>query len=90
MAANQVRDERNRVIRASDIGTYSYCAHAWWLASVEGARPGDVSRLQAGQATHERHGRRVLLSAALTRLSYLLLLLSGLIGLGWLIDLLVG
>jgi CRISPR/Cas system-associated exonuclease Cas4 (RecB family) len=78
------------VIRASEVGTYTYCARAWWLGSVEGVNPEDTRRLRAGQAVHARHGQRVVLSAALMRLGYLLLLLAGLMGAGWALRLLVG
>ncbi len=84
------RDKYSRVIRASEVGAYVYCAHAWWLGSVEGVQPDDMHRLQVGWATHERHGRREIFSAALTRLSYLLLLLAGLAGLGWLLSSWIG
>jgi hypothetical protein len=83
-------DEHNRVIRASEIGVYAYCGHAWWLGAVEGVRPDDVRPLQSGWVVHERHGRRVVLAAALTRLSYLLLIMAGLAGLMWLVSRLVG
>ena len=81
---------RGRIIRASEVGTFAYCAHAWWLQAVEGQRPDDVCRLEAGRASHERHGRRVLVGQGLMRLAYLLLLLAGLSGLGWLASLLLG
>lgn len=82
-------DEHNRVMRASEVGVYAYCAHAWWLSSVEGVRPDEVGPLQSGWVVHERHGRRVVVAAALARLSYLLLMLAGLAGLGWLVSRLV-
>lgn len=88
--ANPPQDEHSRVIRASEVGGYSYCARAWWLGSVKGVRANNVRRLQAGRAVHERHGRRVILGGALTRLSHFLLLLAGFTGLGWLLNLLVG
>jgi hypothetical protein len=90
MTSQARRDEHNRVIRASEIGLYAYCAHAWWLGAVEGVRPDDVRPLQSGWDVHERHGRRVVLAAALTRLSYVLLVLAGLAGLIWLLGRLVG
>ncbi len=86
MPANTPGDESGRVIRASEVGTYVYCAHAWWLRSVEGIRPEETQRLEAGQAAHERHGQQAILGAALTRLAYLLLLLAGLAGIGWLVS----
>ena len=86
MAANRSANEGRRIIRASEVGAYAYCAHAWWLATVQGVRPDDPGRLQAGWAAHEQHGRRVALGLVLTRLSYLLLVLAGLAGLAWLIS----
>lgn len=88
--ANTTRSEQGRVIRASELGTYAYCARAWWLGAIEGVRPKDVRRLQAGRAVHERHGQRVILSAGLVRLAYLLLMLAGLVGVGWVMSLLGG
>ena len=90
MTTNRPQSDQGRVIRASEVGAYAYCAHAWWLGAVEGARPEDVRRLQSGQAIHEQHGQRVILGAALQRLAYLLLLLAGLAGAAWLVGLLVG
>ena len=90
MMARVPQNKHGRVIRASEIGAYSYCAHAWWLGSVKGRRTDDVRRLQTGRAAHERHGRQVMLGVVLTRLSYLMLILTGLAGLGWLVSLLVG
>lgn len=49
----------DRIIRASEIGQYDYCAKAWWLGSVEGVPPSNVRELQAGTAMHEVHGRQV-------------------------------
>jgi hypothetical protein len=86
---NPQRSDGRRIIRASEVGSFSYCARAWWLGSVQGRRPDDVRRLQAGQAAHKRHGRHVLLSTILMRLAYLLLLLAGITGAAWLINLLV-
>ncbi len=71
------------------MGTYSYCAHAWWLGSVRGKDPDDWRSLKAGAVAHERHGRKVLASTTLTRLAYLLLLLAGIVGVGWLFGLLI-
>jgi hypothetical protein len=49
----------DRVIRASEIGQYDFCAKAWWLGSIEGVPPSNVHELQAGTAVHEEHGRQV-------------------------------
>ncbi len=48
-----------RVIRASEIGQYDFCAKAWWLGSIEGVPPSNVRELQAGTAAHEQHGQRI-------------------------------
>jgi len=49
----------DRIIRASEIGQYDFCAKAWWLGSIEGVPPSNLSQLQAGTAAHEEHGRQV-------------------------------
>jgi hypothetical protein len=87
MMADTARDAHGRVIRASEVGAYVYCAHAWWLGSVQARRPDDVRRLEVGQETHQRHGRQVILGTFLTGLAYLLLLLAGLTGIAWLTSL---
>jgi hypothetical protein len=48
-----------RIIRASEIGQYDYCAQAWWLGAVAGVQPSNVRELQAGAAAHQAHGRQV-------------------------------
>jgi hypothetical protein len=49
----------DRIIRASEIGQYDFCARAWWLGSIEGVSPSNIRQLQAGTAAHEEHGRQV-------------------------------
>ena len=90
MTTNTRRDDQSRIIRASEVGQFVYCAHSWWLGSVEVCQPDDACRLEAGWSVHEHHGRRVVTSTVLTRLAYLLLLLSGMAGIGWLVGLLMG
>ncbi len=80
----------NRVIRASEIGRYVYCAHAWWLGSVQGLPSAHQREMAAGQATHLHHGRRVRTSLRLHRLAVALLLMAALVGAVWLAGRLVG
>ena len=49
----------DRIIRASEIGQYDFCAKAWWLGSIEGVQPSNIRELQAGTTAHEEHGRQV-------------------------------
>jgi len=49
----------NHVIRANELGQYSFCALAWWLTNVEGVPSANVRELEAGTSAHERHGRTV-------------------------------
>jgi hypothetical protein len=49
----------DRIIRASEIGQYDYCAKAWWLGSIEGVQPSNVQQLQAGTFAHGQHGQQV-------------------------------
>ena len=55
----------DRVIRASEIGQYDFCAKAWWLGSIEGVQPSNIRELQAGTAAHAQHGQQVQRAAQL-------------------------
>jgi hypothetical protein len=49
----------DRIIRASEIGQYDFCAKAWWLGSIEGVEPSNIRELQAGTTAHNWHGQQV-------------------------------
>jgi len=66
----------DRIIRASEIGQYDFCAKAWWLGSIDGVQPSNIRELQAGTVAHEQHGRQV------QRASQMQLLAIGLVVLG--------
>lgn len=70
---------RRRLIRASELGQYAYCARSWWLQQVAGAAPANTRALAAGTAAHAAHGRRVWLSSALRWAALALLLIAALI-----------
>ncbi len=70
-------DEAGQVIRASEIGEYSYCSRAWWYRHVLKVSPegtGKSGRLAAGRRAHERHGRLVATAVALRSLGMYLAL----------------
>jgi hypothetical protein len=72
----------DRIIRASEVGQYDFCAKAWWLGSIEGVSPSNIRQLQAGTAAHEEHGRQVKRASQLQTAALLL------VGLGVIILLL--
>jgi len=80
----------SRIIRASEIGQYAYCAHAWWLGNVEGLPSGHQREMAAGEAIHLHHGRGVRTSLGLARLAYAVLVLAVLVGVVWLVSALFG
>ncbi|HEY67932.1 MAG TPA: hypothetical protein G4N97_06640 [Thermoflexia bacterium] len=73
-------ERRDRVIRASEIERYVYCARAWWLGSVRGLPSAREREMAAGEAAHLRHGQRVRASLWLSRLAYGVLLLAAVVG----------
>jgi CRISPR/Cas system-associated exonuclease Cas4 (RecB family) len=79
---------KRRVIRASELGEYMYCARAWWLKQVVGEM-GDVKlaarRTTAGERGHAQHGRAVRAYQREAGLGRALWLLAGLLLLAWLI-----
>ncbi|HEX9989237.1 MAG TPA: hypothetical protein VGE45_12265 [Chloroflexia bacterium] len=63
------------VIRASEIGEYSYCSRAWWYKHVVKVEPPDGAhkgRLMTGTQAHARHGRAVAAAATLRAIGMLL------------------
>lgn len=68
------------LVRASDLGSWSYCNRAWWLAQVQGAAHEDPDRLAQGDAAHRAHGHAVETSRQLG-LAGAVLALIGLLGL---------
>ena len=54
-----------RVIRASELAQYAYCAKAWWLGSVQGVASSNTHELAHGEHVHRAHGRRVWLAGML-------------------------
>lgn len=63
-------------IRASEIGSYIFCARAWWYRR-QGWEAENQAELTAGTELHRAHGRSVM-AAGLTRTLALILLLAAL------------
>lgn len=66
----------DRIIRASEIGQYLFCARAWWLGAVEGLPSAHREEMDAGESVHRQHGRRVRAAVILHRLAWALLALA--------------
>ena len=77
----QDRDSSERIIRASEVGQYLFCARAWWLGAVQGLPSSRQEELEAGVLAHRRHGRRVRGALFLGRLAVIVLLLAALVAL---------
>jgi hypothetical protein len=52
--------EHAPVLRASEVGRYTYCARAWWLQRVKGCTPRNLAAMERGRERHEVHGRGLL------------------------------
>jgi hypothetical protein len=66
----------DRVIRASELGQYSFCAKAWWLGSVEDVPSANVREMDVGASAHEQHGQTVQLSIWASRVGIACLILG--------------
>lgn len=64
------------LVRASDIGAWSFCNRAWWLSVVKHAEHAKPAVLARGTASHESHGQSVMRASRLRRAGFILLLLS--------------
>lgn len=47
--------DANRILTASEIGSYLYCNRSWWLGKVGGYQPVNVEQLEMGVWVHEEH-----------------------------------
>jgi hypothetical protein len=65
-----------KTIRASEVGSYLFCARAWWYQR-NGNKSSNQAELSAGAELHRQHGRRVI-AAGLTRSLAVILLLVAL------------
>ena len=72
-----------RIIRASEIGQYLFCAKAWRLGAIEGVEPSNAGELEAGAWAHARHGRAVALAGFLRRAAIVLLLMGVILAMAW-------
>ena len=59
-------------LRASEIGSYLYCARAWWYQR-QGVESGNQAELSSGTKLHQQHGRTVVAAGLMRGLAYLLL-----------------
>ena len=62
-------------IRASEIGSYLYCARAWWYHQ-KGVQSSNQAEMTAGTELHRLHGRQVLASGLTRTLALILLLVA--------------
>jgi len=73
----------DRIIRASEIGQYLYCAKAWYLGAIQGVKPTNVRELEAGTWAHARHGRAVVVAGFAQRAAFGLLLIGVALAVFW-------
>lgn len=64
-----------KILRASEISSYSFCQRAWWY-TLQGVESQNQAELAGGSEAHEQHGRAVLTAGCLTTLAYGLLILA--------------
>ena len=62
-------------IRASEVGSYLFCARAWWYHQ-RGIEPTNQAEMTAGTELHRQHGRTVIASGLTRMLAIILLLVA--------------
>ncbi len=82
--------EDRSLVRASDIGLWTYCHRAWWLAKIKGAPHRNPAVLEYGVAAHAAHGQQVASARLVWRMGLFLiagaLLLAVVLGIFWLVT----
>ena len=64
-----------RIIRASEVGSYLFCARAWWYRQ-QGIESSNQAEMNAGTELHRQHGRMVVASSLTRTLAVILLLVA--------------
>jgi CRISPR/Cas system-associated exonuclease Cas4 (RecB family) len=64
-----------RPIRASEVGSYLYCARAWWYHQ-KGVESTHQAEMTTGTELHRAHGRKVITSSLTQALALVLLLVA--------------
>ena len=67
MDETAVQYDSNRVLTASEVGSYLYCNRSWWLDKVGGHQPANVEELEQGEIAHEVHGETVQRASRMNR-----------------------
>ena len=84
-----MREDRS-LVRASDIGLWTYCHRAWWLAKVKGAPHRNPAVLEAGVTAHAAHGGQLVRARRLQRVGLWLvaaaLILAGVLIVLWAVS----
>jgi CRISPR/Cas system-associated exonuclease Cas4 (RecB family) len=78
------------VVRASDVGEYTYCARAWWLRHVRGVPSSHGTLMRDGTRQHRSHACRVATSIWLRRLAWSAIVVAALILLTALVGVALG
>ena len=64
-----------KTIRASEVGSYLFCARAWWYRQ-QGVESTNQVEMTAGTELHRQHGRTVIASGLTRTLAVILLLVA--------------
>jgi CRISPR/Cas system-associated exonuclease Cas4 (RecB family) len=64
-----------KTIRASEVGSYLYCARAWWYHQ-KGVESTNQAEMATGSELHRLHGRQVIVSNLTRTLALILLLIA--------------
>ncbi len=75
-----------RIIKASEIGSYTFCQRAWWY-QLNGYEPDNQAELAAGKEIHETHARTTRISTGISALASALLVAAVVLVLLWILKL---
>jgi CRISPR/Cas system-associated exonuclease Cas4 (RecB family) len=64
-----------KTLSASEIGSYLYCARAWWYR-LNGVESSNQAAMDTGSELHRQHGRQVAISSLMRAAAFISLLIA--------------
>lgn len=81
--SDKIEHVSDKIISASEVGSYLYCSRSWWLRRKQGKQSRNVSEMAQGTRAHEVHGFQVRLNGFVQAVAIICVVLGLLFLIQW-------